>query len=136
MTPTPRRHRPPAHGGGPRHRPAGPHRRRRRLRTGRAPRALGLRWKISILLAAGCSLVAVAIGLLIHQARARQIADAARASAVNQLITVRKVYEPTGRLDADKVGEADARIAWIGARVLLENLPPSGASATVVLPPA
>lgn len=73
-------------------------------------RALGLRWKISILLAVGCSLVAVAIGLLIHEARARQIADAARASATNQLISVRKVYELTGRLDADKVGEADARI--------------------------
>ncbi|MCX5014052.1 HAMP domain-containing histidine kinase [Streptomyces sp. NBC_00555] len=73
-------------------------------------RALGLRWKISILLAVGCSLVAVAIGLLIHEARARQIADAARVSAANQLISVRKVYELTGRLDADKVGEADARI--------------------------
>ncbi|MFD4240677.1 ATP-binding protein [Streptomyces sp. NPDC058525] len=73
-------------------------------------RALGLRWKISILLAVGCSLVAVAIGLLIHDARTRQIADAARANATNQLISVRKVYELTGRLDADKVGEADARI--------------------------
>ncbi|MGP3685923.1 ATP-binding protein [Streptomyces sp. IBSNAI002] len=73
-------------------------------------RTLGLRWKISILLAVGCSLVAVAIGLLIHDARSRQIVDAARANATNQLISVRKVYELTGRLDADKVGEADARI--------------------------
>ncbi|MFJ3721392.1 ATP-binding protein [Streptomyces sp. NPDC090045] len=76
----------------------------------RLPQALGLRWKIAILLAVGCSLVAVAIGILIHGARARQIGDAARASATAQLISVRKVYELTGRLDADKVGEADARI--------------------------
>ncbi|MFD9409206.1 ATP-binding protein [Streptomyces sp. NPDC059989] len=73
-------------------------------------RALGLRWKIAILLAVGCSLVAVAIGVLIHQARAAQIGDAARASATAQLIRVRQVYELTGRLDFDKVGEADARI--------------------------
>lgn len=73
-------------------------------------RALGLRWKIAILLAVGCLLVAVAIGILIHGARARQIGDAARASATAQLISVRKVYELTGRLDRDKVGEADARI--------------------------
>ncbi|MFD9337304.1 ATP-binding protein [Streptomyces sp. NPDC060028] len=73
-------------------------------------RALGLRWKISVLLAVGCSLVAVAIGLLIHDARARQIGEAARESATNQLIRVRQVYELTGRLDADKVGEADARV--------------------------
>ncbi|MFD9357807.1 ATP-binding protein [Streptomyces sp. NPDC060031] len=73
-------------------------------------RALGLRWKIAVLLAVGCSLVAVAIGLLIHDARARQIGEAARESATNQLIRVRQVYELTGRLDADKVGEADARV--------------------------
>ncbi|MFE7096899.1 ATP-binding protein [Streptomyces erythrochromogenes] len=72
--------------------------------------ALGLRWKIAVLLAVGCSLVAVAIGLLIHGARARQIGEAARANATAQLITVRKVYELTGRLDRDYVGEADARI--------------------------
>ncbi|MFC9298006.1 ATP-binding protein [Streptomyces sp. NPDC057011] len=73
-------------------------------------RALGLRWKIAILLAVGCSLVAVAIGVLIHQARAAQIGDAARASATAQLIRVRQVYELTGGLDFDKVGETDARI--------------------------
>ncbi|MFG2875819.1 ATP-binding protein [Streptomyces sp. NPDC048337] len=73
-------------------------------------RALGLRWKIAILLAVGCSLVAVAIGVLIHQARAAQIGAAARASATAQLIRVRQVYELTGGLDFDKVGETDARI--------------------------
>ncbi|MFI7353539.1 ATP-binding protein [Streptomyces avidinii] len=80
------------------------------MRGRRLLRALGLRWKIAVLLAVGCSLVAVAIGILIHGARARQIGDAARASATAQLISVRKVYELTGRLDRDKVGEADARI--------------------------
>ncbi|MDH6542109.1 HAMP domain-containing sensor histidine kinase [Streptomyces sp. SPB4] len=73
-------------------------------------RALGLRWKIAVLLAVGCSLVAVTIGALIHQARVRQVADAARKSATEQLVRVRQVYELTGRLDFDKVGEADARI--------------------------
>lgn len=73
-------------------------------------RALGLRWKIAALLAAGCSLVAVTIGVLIHEARARQVSDAARKSAVEQLVRVRQIYEITGRLDSDKVGEADARI--------------------------
>lgn len=72
--------------------------------------AIGLRWKIAALLAVGCSLVAVTIGFLIHGARAGQIGDAARASATAQLISVRKVYELTGRLDRGKVGEADARI--------------------------
>ncbi|MFF4847424.1 ATP-binding protein [Streptomyces sp. NPDC001194] len=73
-------------------------------------RALGLRWKISILLAVGCSLVAVTIGALIHEARARQVGDAAREGALAQLVRVRQVYELTGRLDEDKVGEAEA---WI-----------------------
>lgn len=82
-------------------------------------RALGLRWKISILLAAGCSLVAVTIGVLIHQARAQQVGDAARESALAQLIRVRQVYELTGRLDDDKVGEADA---WIDCPRLPEPL--------------
>ncbi|MEU9374515.1 HAMP domain-containing sensor histidine kinase [Streptomyces sp. NPDC048255] len=72
--------------------------------------SLGLRWKIAVLLAAGCSLVALAIGVLIHEARGRQVADAARASATAQLIRVRQVYELTGRLDPGRVGEADARI--------------------------
>nr|WSW45956.1 HAMP domain-containing histidine kinase [Streptomyces sp. NBC_01001] len=82
-------------------------------------RALGLRWKISALLAAGCSLVAVTIGVLIHEARARQVGEAARESAVAQLIRVRQVYELTGRLDDDKVGEADA---WIDCPGLPEPL--------------
>ncbi|MFD3933939.1 hypothetical protein ACFWSF_01490 [Streptomyces sp. NPDC058611] len=69
-------------------------------------RALGLRWKIAVLLATGCSLVAVAIGVLIHDARHRQVADAARESATAQLIRVPQVYELTGRLEFDKVGEA------------------------------
>lgn len=72
--------------------------------------ALGLRWKIAVLLAVGCALVAVTIGVLIHEARVRQVADAARKSATEQLIRVRQVYELTGRLDFDKVGEANARI--------------------------
>ncbi|MFF4320087.1 sensor histidine kinase [Streptomyces sp. NPDC001568] len=79
-------------------------------RARRAVRSLGLRWKISILLAVGCALVAVTIGVLIHEARACQVADAARRSAVEQLVRVRQVYELTGRLDFDKVGGADARI--------------------------
>ncbi|MCX5198095.1 HAMP domain-containing histidine kinase [Streptomyces sp. NBC_00249] len=73
-------------------------------------RALGLRWKIAVLLAVGCSLVAVTIGVLIHEARVRQVSDAARKSATEQLVRVRQVYELTGQLDFDKVGEADARI--------------------------
>ncbi|MFJ8014055.1 ATP-binding protein [Streptomyces sp. NPDC096339] len=80
------------------------------VRCRRLVRALGLRWKISALLAVGCSLVAAAIGLLIHEARTRQIGDAARASATAQLIGVRKLYELTGRLDFDKGGESDGRI--------------------------
>ncbi|MDK9499211.1 HAMP domain-containing sensor histidine kinase [Streptomyces katrae] len=79
-------------------------------RCRRRLRALGLRWKIAALLAAGCSLVAVTIGVLIHEARARQVSDAARKSAVEQLVRVRQIYEITGRLDSDKVGEADARV--------------------------
>ncbi|MFF4009090.1 ATP-binding protein [Streptomyces sp. NPDC001717] len=80
------------------------------IRGRRLVRALGLRWKISVLLAVGCSLVAVGIGLLIHEARTRQIGEAARASATAQLISVRKLYELTGRLDFDKGGDSDGRI--------------------------
>ncbi|WP_330330276.1 HAMP domain-containing histidine kinase [Streptomyces sp. NBC_00536] len=72
--------------------------------------ALGLRWKIAVLLAVGCSLVAVTIGVFIHRARTHQVADAARSSATNQLIRVRQVYELTGRLDPDKTGETYAEI--------------------------
>ncbi|WP_330296296.1 HAMP domain-containing sensor histidine kinase [Streptomyces sp. NBC_00503] len=80
------------------------------LRCRQLVRALGLRWKISVLLAVGCSLVALTIGVLIHEARVRQVAEAARQSATAQLVRVRQVYELTGQLDFDKVGEADARI--------------------------
>ncbi|MEV7724095.1 HAMP domain-containing sensor histidine kinase [Streptomyces sp. NPDC087917] len=72
--------------------------------------ALGLRWKIAILLAVGCALVALAIGVLIHEARVRQVSDAARKSAVEELVRVRQVYELTGRLAYDKVGEAEGRV--------------------------
>lgn len=58
--------------------------------------ALGLRWKIAVLLAVGCALVAVTIGVLIHEARVRQVSDVARKSATEQLIRVRQVYELTG----------------------------------------
>ncbi|MFJ8211452.1 ATP-binding protein [Streptomyces sp. NPDC096033] len=84
--------------------------RRLPARCRRLLRALGLRWKIAALLAAGCSLVAVTIGVLIYEARVRQVSDAARKGATEQLIRVRQVYELTGRLDYDKVGEADARL--------------------------
>ncbi|MGW6689125.1 ATP-binding protein [Streptomyces sp. NPDC054961] len=84
--------------------------RRALVRLRRLVHALGLRWKISILLAVGCSLVALTIGVLIHEARARQVAGAARESALAQLVRVRQVYELTGQLDAGKVGGADARI--------------------------
>ena len=60
---------------------------------------LSLRWKIAALLAAGCALVAVTIGLLIHQSRAAQVAATARESATAQLIRVRQLYELTGQVD-------------------------------------
>ncbi|MEU9097112.1 HAMP domain-containing sensor histidine kinase [Streptomyces sp. NPDC048361] len=60
---------------------------------------LSLRWKIAALLAAGCALVAVTIGLLIHQSRSAQIASTARESALAQLMHVRQVYELTGQVD-------------------------------------
>ncbi|WP_424213882.1 ATP-binding protein [Streptomyces sp. BI20] len=75
-----------------------------------ASRALGLRTKIAVLLAVGCSLVAVTIGLLIHEARGEQVARSARSGALDQLTRVRQVYELTGRLDPEKVGETDARL--------------------------
>ncbi|WP_392891777.1 ATP-binding protein [Streptomyces sp. LN699] len=84
--------------------------RRLGARVRRLPGALGLRWKIAVLLAVGCSLVAVTIGLLIHDARVRQVGEAARAGAVAQLVRVRQVYELTGGLDFGRVGEIDARI--------------------------
>ncbi|MFF4185493.1 sensor histidine kinase [Streptomyces sp. NPDC001691] len=69
------------------------------VRARRLPRGLSLRWKIAALLAAGCALVAVTIGLLIHQSRAAQVAATARESATAQLIRVRQLYELTGQVD-------------------------------------
>ncbi|MFD9487859.1 ATP-binding protein, partial [Streptomyces sp. NPDC059991] len=60
---------------------------------------LSLRWKIAAALAGGCALVAVTIGLLIHQARAAQMVTTARESATAQLVRVRQLYELTGQVD-------------------------------------
>ncbi|MFI6050440.1 sensor histidine kinase [Streptomyces violascens] len=68
-------------------------------RTRGLTQGLSLRWKIAALLAAGCALVAVTIGLLIHQSRAAQVASTARESATAQLIRVRQLYELTGQVD-------------------------------------
>ncbi|MGW5737144.1 MULTISPECIES: sensor histidine kinase [Streptomyces] len=61
--------------------------------------ALGLRWKIAALLALGCAVVAVAIGILVHQARLEQVSASARSGAVAQLVRVRQLYELTGQVD-------------------------------------
>ncbi|RSS79813.1 HAMP domain-containing sensor histidine kinase [Streptomyces sp. WAC06614] len=104
---------------------------RRVLARCRSPfRTLSLRWKIALLLAVGCSLVAVTIGLLIHGARGRQIAEAARKTATDQLITVRRVYELTGRLDPDKVGEAEAGIDCPGVPAELREAALAGQRTT------
>ncbi|MCY0934396.1 sensor histidine kinase [Streptomyces sp. H34-S4] len=100
------------------------------LRCRRLLHSLGLRWKIAVLLAAGCSLVALTIGILIHEARAHQVADAARKSAVAQLVRVRQVYELTGQLDFDKVGEADARLDCPGLPQPLRRAALSGQRTT------
>ncbi|MCW8381270.1 hypothetical protein [Streptomyces justiciae] len=68
---------------------------------------LGLRWKIAALLATGCALVAVAIGLLVHHARLEQVSAGARAEALAQLVRVRQVYELTGQVSQDGI---DARL--------------------------
>lgn len=68
---------------------------------GRALNTLGLRWKIAALLAAGCAVVAVAIGVLVHHARLDQVCDGARAGATAQLVRVRQVYELTGQVPRD-----------------------------------
>ncbi|MGW3193146.1 ATP-binding protein [Streptomyces sp. NPDC001118] len=75
-------------------------------------RRLGLRGKIALLLAVGCALVAVAIGLLVHRARLEQVAEGARAQAVSRLVRVRQVYELTGHVDEDDVeGALDSTAA-------------------------
>ncbi|MFI7337974.1 ATP-binding protein [Streptomyces sp. NPDC050085] len=66
---------------------------------------LGLRWRIALLVALGCTLVAVAIGLLVHHARLDQVSANARAGATAQLVRVRQLYELTGQVDRD--GQAD-----------------------------
>ncbi|MDT7844498.1 sensor histidine kinase [Streptomyces justiciae] len=68
---------------------------------------LGLRWKIAALLATGCALVAVAIGLLVHHARLEQVSAGARTEALAQLVRVRQVYELTGQVSQDGI---DARL--------------------------
>ena len=71
-----------------------------------------MRWKIAALLAAGCAVVAVAIGLLVHDARLDQVTDSARSGAVAQLVRVRQLYELTGQVDQADTGAAldDARL--------------------------
>ncbi|WP_079037061.1 sensor histidine kinase [Streptomyces silaceus] len=68
--------------------------------------SLGLRWKITALLAVGCAVVAVAIGLLVHKARLDQVGESARSGAVAQLVRVRQLYELTGQVDQDDTGSA------------------------------
>ncbi|KUN05347.1 hypothetical protein AQI95_17020 [Streptomyces yokosukanensis] len=52
-------------------------------------------------------MVAVAIGLLVHQQRLEQVADGSRAEALAQLARVRQVYALTGRVDE---GDAEAAL--------------------------
>ncbi|MGW7083575.1 ATP-binding protein [Streptomyces sp. NPDC054871] len=79
-------------------------------RTRAALNALGLRWKIAALLALGCAVVAVAIGVLIHQARLEQVSKTARSGATAQLVRVRQLYELTGQVDTDGDAATDAAI--------------------------
>ncbi|MEU6675862.1 HAMP domain-containing sensor histidine kinase [Streptomyces sp. NPDC046925] len=72
--------------------------------------ALGLRWKIAALLAAGCAVVAVAIGILVHQARLEQVSTSARSGATAQLVRVRQLYELTGQVDPDDETGMDAAL--------------------------
>ncbi|WP_063806301.1 HAMP domain-containing sensor histidine kinase, partial [Streptomyces kanamyceticus] len=55
---------------------------------------------------AGCAVVAVAIGVLIHHARLDQVSANARSGAVAQLVRVRQLYELTGQVDQDDMGAA------------------------------
>lgn len=72
--------------------------------------ALGLRWKIAALLALGCAVVAVAIGILVHQARLDQVSASARSGAVAQLVRVRQLYELTGQVDTAGDARTDAAV--------------------------
>lgn len=76
----------------------------RRLRA--VPQGLSLRWKIAVVLAGGCALVAVTIGALMHQARVSQLVATARESATMQLARVRQVYELTGQVDRSDIDAA------------------------------
>ncbi|MFF1696199.1 ATP-binding protein [Streptomyces sp. NPDC058257] len=71
---------------------------------------LGLRWKIAALLALGCAVVAVAIGVLVHQARLEQVSAGARSGATAQLVRVRQLYELTGQVDTDDDAGTDAAV--------------------------
>ncbi|MGW6055014.1 ATP-binding protein [Streptomyces sp. NPDC055189] len=72
--------------------------------------ALGLRWKIAALLALGCAVVAVAIGILVHQARLEQVSASARSGATAQLVRVRQLYELTGQVDTEDDAGTDAEL--------------------------
>ncbi|MGW7067455.1 ATP-binding protein [Streptomyces sp. NPDC054855] len=72
--------------------------------------ALGLRWKIAALLALGCAVVAVAIGVLVHQARLEQVSESARSGATAQLVRVRQLYELTGQVDTAGDARTDAAL--------------------------
>ncbi|MGW6023026.1 ATP-binding protein [Streptomyces sp. NPDC055099] len=72
--------------------------------------ALGLRWKIAALLALGCAVVAVAIGVLVHQARLEQVSENARSGATAQLVRVRQLYELTGQVDTAGDARTDAAL--------------------------
>ncbi|MGW0902316.1 ATP-binding protein [Streptomyces sp. NPDC002853] len=91
----------------------------RRVRA--ALNALGLRWKIAALLALGCAVVAVAIGVLVHQARLEQVSESARSGATAQLVRVRQLYELTGQVDT----AGDARDARTDAALDAPDLPAS-----------
>ncbi|MEU3736231.1 HAMP domain-containing sensor histidine kinase [Streptomyces sp. NPDC032198] len=73
-------------------------------RTRATLNSLGLRWKIAALLALGCAVVAVAIGILVHQARLEQVSAGARSGATAQLVRVRQLYELTGQVDTGDEG--------------------------------
>ncbi|MEV6752222.1 HAMP domain-containing sensor histidine kinase [Streptomyces sp. NPDC051214] len=79
-------------------------------RTRAALNALGLRWKIAALLALGCAVVAVAIGVLVHQARLEQVSENARSGATAQLVRVRQLYELTGQVDTAGDARTDAAL--------------------------
>ncbi|MET3983687.1 HAMP domain-containing sensor histidine kinase [Streptomyces sp. PvR034] len=102
------------------------------LRRSHRLRSLGLRWKIAMLLAVGCSLVAVTIGVFIHRARVHQVSAAARTGATVELFRVRQFYELTGRLDADRTGAAAGEVDAPGLPPPLRDLALSGRRSTYI----